>query len=153
MTLKAIPLLILMLILYNALVFIGSGTPDEIFYGYAAADATTNLPTRQGYLFQIGMPNGGTWTFWLGDLVMLVALILLGLELIKATYTRGAGLADQGLSVIVFVIFLVEFLLVEKASSSLFFLLTAISGLDVIIGSIIGIRTARRDIGFGTSDQ
>jgi hypothetical protein len=153
MTLRAIPLMILSLIMYNALVFVSGGTPDEIFYGHAAIDATTNAAVREGYLFHINMPNGGTWTFWLGDLVLLVALILLGLELIKATYTRGAGLADQALSVIVFVIFLVEFLLVEKAASSLFFLLTAISALDIIVGSIIGIRTARRDIGFGTSDQ
>lgn len=153
MSLRAIPLMILSLILYNALVFIGSGTPDEIFYGYAAVDTATNAPARMGYLFHIGMPNGGTWTFWLGDLVLLIALILLGLELVKATYTRGAGLADQALSVIVFVIFLIEFLLVEKAASSLFFLLTVIAALDVIIGSIIGIRTARRDIGFGTADQ
>jgi hypothetical protein len=153
MTLKAIPLMILALILYNALVFIGSGTPDEIFYGAAAYDAATSTAAREGYLFHINMPNGGTWTFWLGDLVMFVALILLGLELIKATYTRGAGLADQALSVIVFVIFLVEFLLVEKAASSLFFLLTVTAALDVIIGSIVGIRTARRDIGFGAPDQ
>ena len=153
MSLKAIPLMILTLILYNALVFVSSGTPDEIFYGSAVMDAATNTPQRVGYLFQISMPNGGVWTFWLGDFVMLIALILLGLELIKATYTRGAGLADQALSVIVFVIFLVEFLLVERASSSLFFLLTVIAGLDVVIGSIIGIRTARRDIGFGTGDQ
>ncbi len=153
MTLRAIPLMILSLILYNALVFIGSGTPDEIFYGYAEINATTNAAARVGYLFQISMPNGGTWTFWLGDLVMLIALILLGLELVKATYTRGAGLADQALSVVVFVIFLVEFLLVERASSSLFFLLTVIAALDIIVGSIIGIRTARRDIGFGTGDQ
>ncbi|MEZ5923453.1 MAG: hypothetical protein R3D57_03625 [Hyphomicrobiaceae bacterium] len=153
MSLKAIPLLILALILYNAIVFVSSGTPDEIFYGSAVLDTVTNAPQRVGYLFQIGMPNGGTWTFWLGDLIMFIALVLLGLELIKATYTRGAGLADQALSVIVFVIFLVEFLLVERASSSLFFLLTVTSALDVIIGSIVGIRTARRDIGFGSADQ
>lgn len=153
MSLKAIPLLIFALILYNAIVFVSSGTPDEIFYGSAAIDAATNTAARTGYLFQIGMPHGGVWTFWLGDLVMLIALFLLGLELIKATYTRGAGLADQALSVIVLVIFLIEFLLVERASSSLFFMLTVISALDVIIGSIVGIRTARRDIGFGTGDQ
>lgn len=149
MSLKAIPLLILALILYNAIVFVSSGTPDEIFYGSITTDPATSVATCNGCLFQIPMPSGGTWIFWLGDLVLIFALVLLGLELIKATYTRGAGLADQALSVIVLIVFLIEFLLVSKASSSLFFMLTIISALDVIIGSIVGIRTARRDIGFG----
>lgn len=153
MSLRAIPLMILALILYNAIVFVSSGTPDQIFYGNIVTDPATSVATCSGCLFQIPMPSGGTWMFWLGDLVLFLALVLLGLELIKATYTRGAGLADQALSVIVLVIFLIEFLLVEKASSSLFFLLTVIAALDVIIGSIVGIRTARRDIGFGTGDQ
>ena len=57
---------------------------------------------------------------------------------------------------ILFVVFLVEFMLVPKASTSLFFLLTLLTAFDVVVGSIIGIRTARRDIGFsgpGNSDQ
>jgi len=95
------------------------------------------------------MPNGGQWFFTLGDLLMALTLVLLCIEVIKATYTRGSGLADQALSMILFVIFLVEFLLVQKAATSLFFLMTLTAGIDVIAGAIIGIRTARRDFGFG----
>lgn len=150
---KIIPLLVISLILYNILVFVTSTPPDQVFYGSPVIDAATNTASVQGsQLFHITMPNGGVWKFHLGDLILFISLLLLALEVIKATYTRGAGLADQAFSVMLFVVFLVEFLLVDKAATSLFFLLTCMSAVDVIVGSIIGIRTARRDIGFG-SDQ
>lgn len=149
MSLRAIPLLVIVLIIYNALVLVSSTPPEEIFYGRAIVDATTNTVISGGAtLFEIPMPNGGTWTFHLGDLVLCIGLVLLAIEVVKATYTRGAGLADQAFSTILFVIFLIEFLLVDRASTSLFFFLTLLSGFDVIVGSIVGIRTARRDIGF-----
>ena len=50
------------------------------------------------------MPLGGQWRFYLGDLVLIISLLLLAIEVIKATYTRGAGLADQALSMILAVI-------------------------------------------------
>jgi hypothetical protein len=149
MSIRAIPLLFLVLILYNALVFVSGTPPEEIFYGKSLMDATTQKAIQSGaQLFAIPMPNGGTWHFMLGDLVMAIGLILLAIEVVKSTYTRGAGLADQALSTILFVIFLIEFLLVDRASTSLFFFLTMMSAFDVIVGSVVGIRTARRDIGF-----
>jgi hypothetical protein len=148
MSIRAIPLLFLVLILYNALVFM-TGTPaQEVFYGKAVVDAATNTATVTGHLFEIPMPNGGVWRFMLGDLVLMLGILILAVEVVKSTYTRGAGLADQALSTILFVIFLIEFLLVERAGTSLFFFLTMLSAFDVIVGSVVGIRTARRDIGF-----
>ena len=106
-------------------------------------------------LFSVRMPNGGEWHFAFGDLILAIAIVLLAFEVVKATYTRGAALADQAFSTILFVVFLVEFLLVPKAGTSLFFLLTLMAAFDVVVGSIVGIRTARRDIGFSgsSSDQ
>ena len=158
MSYRAIPLLFIVLIIYNAIVYAFSGTPpDTIFYGSTTLDTTTNkLIEHSANLFSIHMPNGGDWHFTLGDLVLMIAIILLAMEVVKATYTRGAAMADQALSTILFVVFLVEFMLVPKASTSLFFLLTLMTAFDVVVGSIVGIRTARRDIGFsggGGSDQ
>lgn len=138
MSIKAIPLLVFSLILYNVIAFLGGGeNPVEIF---------------QSELFEIAMPLGGQWRFHLGDLLIIISLVLLGIEVIKATYTRGAGLADQALSMIVAVICLVEFLLVPKAATSIFFMIMIMSIIDVIAGAIIGIRTARRDFGIGGGD-
>ena len=134
MSLKAIPLLVLALILYNALVIFSGADP-------------ANVLGRE--IFQLTMASGGVWHFLVSDLLIMLAVILLGVEVVKATYTRGSGLADQALSMIVFIIFIVEFLLISKAATSTFFIMTLLSLVDIIGGSIIGIRTARRDIGFG----
>jgi hypothetical protein len=151
MSYRAIPLLVIALILYNAIVFLFGGTsPDAIFWGSPTLDTTTNkVVMHSADLFSVHMPNGGDWHFQRGDLMITIGIILLAFEVVKATYTRGAALADQAFSTILFVIFLVEFLLVPKAGTSLFFLLTLMAAFDVVVGSIIGIRTARRDIGFG----
>ena len=158
MSYRAIPLLFIALILYNAIVFAFGGTaPDAIFYGSSTLDTTTNkLITHSADLCAVRMPNGGDWHFTRGDLLLMIGILLLAMEVVKATYTRGGALADQALSTILFVVFLVEFMLVPKASTSLFFLLTLMTAFDVIVGSIVGIRTARRDIGFsgpGGGDQ
>ena len=135
MSVKAIPLLVFSLILYNVIAFFGGGeNPVEIF---------------NSELFEIPMPNGGQWRFHLGDFLIIISLVLLGMEVIKATYTRGAGLADQALSMVVAVICIIEFLLVPQAATSIFFMILIMTIIDVIAGAIIGIRTARRDFGIG----
>jgi hypothetical protein len=80
-------------------------------------------------------------------------MVVLFIEIVKATYTGTASMIDHGLSMLVFIAFLVEFLLVPQASSSVFFLLMMAALIDVIAGFTIGIRVAKRDIGFGAGDQ
>ena len=159
MSYRAIPLLIIALLVYNAIVFVFPGTaPEAIFYGSTTLDATTNkLVTHSEDIFAIRMPNSGPsgdlWHFTRGDLMLLLGIVLLAMEVVKATYTRGGALADQALSTILLMVFLVEFLLVPQASTSLFFMLLLLSAFDVVVGAIVGIRTARRDIGFGGPTQ
>lgn len=140
---KAIPLMIFPLIIYFAVVLTA---------GQAPVDGDPNTGYHMAFtakLMELPMPNGGIWVFTLRDLIMVITLICLCMEVIKATYTRGAGLADQALSIVLFVVFIVLFLLVPQAQTSLFFLITFTVLIDVICGAIVGIRTARRDIGFG----
>ncbi|MEO0673171.1 MAG: hypothetical protein AAFZ05_14220, partial [Pseudomonadota bacterium] len=59
------------------------------------------------------------------------------------------AMVDHGLSMLVFIICLIEFLMVIEAQTSVFFFITVASIIDVIAGYTIGIRVARRDIGFG----
>ncbi len=53
------------------------------------------------------------------------------------------------LSLVVFILFLVEFLLVQGAATQIFFILMTIAFLDVIGGFVISIRTAGRDVSIG----
>ncbi|HEX7073806.1 MAG TPA: hypothetical protein VF226_07165 [Hyphomicrobiaceae bacterium] len=136
MSLRAIPLIAVALILYNAIVLLGgSETPSEI------------LSTR---LFEIPMLHeNAVWIFTWGDFLILLVLVLLFIELLKATYTTTASLLDHGLSMIVFVVCLIEFLLVRQAASSVFFFITMAALIDVVAGYTIGIRVARRDFQIG----
>ncbi|MCP4934867.1 MAG: hypothetical protein GY927_11850 [bacterium] len=139
--LRLIPLLLLLLIAYNMVIlFAGDPTdvnPDPVFAMFASP------------LFSISMISGGIWTFTLEHLFLALGLLFLFFEIVKATSIGGAAIAEMAISTLVFVVFLVEFLLVGQASTSLFFLLMMICLIDVIGGYIIGIKVARRDLAIG----
>lgn len=134
MSLRSIPLIAISLILYSVLVLLGG-------------EGVLQKP-----LLTLPMPSKASWAMTWGDLILLVTLVLLFIEILKATYTSSASLIDHGLSMLVFVACLVMFLLVPKAATSVFFLITAATLIDVIAGYTIGIRVAKRDIGFGAGD-
>jgi hypothetical protein len=126
-----IPLMILPFILFNLGLagLFGSGT-----------DAPWTM-----VLFHFPMMSGGVFSLTLGDVLIVIALALLFVEIVKATRTSNASLVDHLLSTFVFVAYLVEFLLVQKAAYSVFFILMAITLVDVIAGFSVSFRGARRD--------
>jgi predicted membrane protein len=93
------------------------------------------------------MMSGATWTITPEDALITLAILLLFVEIFKAT--RGSSsrsIVDHMLSMFLFIIMLVEFLLVAQAATSTFFLLMMITFVDVIGGFTITARAARRDI-------
>ena len=82
----------------------------------------------------------------LADLMLVIALALLFVELVKSTRTSNASVIDHLLSTLVFVLFLVEFLLVKGATTSLFFVLMLFSLVDVLAGFSVSLRAASRDV-------
>ncbi len=134
----SLPWIVLALIFYNVIVFVFGGEP--------AAD-TPDVFSK--VIFEMPMLSKSTWVFTVGDLILSIALITLFVEILKATRTRPLAILDHGLSVVVFIICLVEFLLVPEASTSLFFFITLIALIDVVAGFSVGIRAARRDFSFG----
>jgi hypothetical protein len=135
MSLAALPLTIIPFILYNLLALMGID-----LNGSLVGDGIT-------------MMSGGVWKLTWGDLLLLIGIVVLFIEIVKATYTGTASMIDHGLSMVVFIAFLVQFLLVSQAATSVFFLLLMVALIDVIAGFTIGIRVAKRDIGFGGGDQ
>lgn len=149
MSLRAIPLTVFGFLFYNVIV---------LFSGLSSADTSTDgAAAARGLLgteiFGLPMMSGAIWSFTWGDLILVVMLSFLFIEILKATYTSTASLVDHGLSMLVFIAALVEFLLVPQASTSVFFLILVCLLIDVIAGFTIGIRVAKRDIGFGAGDQ
>lgn len=149
MSLRAIPLTIIAFVLYNVVVLFSGSTGAEgtTVDGGAAARALLSET-----IFSIPMISGGTWDFTWGDLIVLVTLAILFVEIVKATYTSSSGLIDHGLSMLVFIAVLVEFIVVPQAATSVFFVMLVAMLIDVVAGAIISIRVARRDIGFGSAD-
>ena len=135
MSLRAIPLIVIAFIIYNVVVLLGGNVP---------ADDILRKP-----LFSIPMVSGARWVFSMGDLIILMTMLLLFVELIKSTYTATHQMVDHGLSMLVFIACLVEFLLVRQATSSVFFFIMTAALVDVVAGALIGIRTARRDLNIG----
>ena len=131
--LRNVPLLIIPFILFNIVL-------TGVFDSAAGADPWLTE------LFSLHMMSGGTWIMTLGDLLVLIALMILFVEILKSTRTSNASVIDHLLSTFVFVAFLVEFLLVRGAAHSVFFILMVIALFDVLAGFSISLRAANRDV-------
>ena len=128
MYLIGFPLLVIPFAIYNMIAFL---TPSLTW--------TANVAT-------IHLISGQDWTVTPEDIILAFAIVLLGVEVIKATRMGIRGLMDHVLSMVLFIVMLVEFLLVARAGTSTFFILMVISLVDVMAGFIITARTAQRDI-------
>ena len=130
----AIPLLAIPVIIYNLIAF----TQDP-----SGAQAALTNP-----LFSIHMPTQASWAISLGDLLLAAALVVLFVELLKSTTSGKTAIINHSLSMILFIVCLVEFLLLPAFATSTFFLITLMVVLAVLAGFIVTIVSARRDIDF-----
>ena len=131
----AMPLMIIPFILYNLamLGLMGDG----------------GIPALQHDIIVLSMISGAIWSMALGDLFIVIALVVLFFEILKATRTGPGNLVNHMLSMLVFIAFLVEFLLVRDAATQVFFILMTIALIDVIGGFAVSIRSAGRDVSIG----
>ncbi len=136
----ALPLLLIPVVLYN-IVILFSATGGG---GMAEADAILRDP-----LFSVPMTSGANWNVGVGDLILFLSLILLFFELLKSTSSQKVAIVNHALSLIVFVVCLVEFLLIRGFATSTFFLILTMVMLDVLAGFIVTIIAARKDLDFG----
>jgi hypothetical protein len=134
----ALPLLLIPVVIYNLIVLFGmtGGTAA------VSPDATLREP-----MFSIPMASGANWE--VGDALLLFALVLLFFELLKSTSSQRVAIVNHALSLILFVVCLVEFLLIRGFATSTFFLITTMVLLDVLAGFIVTIISARKDFQIG----
>jgi hypothetical protein len=64
----------------------------------------------------------------------------------KATRMGMRTIVDHILTMGLFIVMLIEFLLVRQAGTSTFFLLTMIALVDVLVGFIVSIRSSQRQV-------
>ena len=135
MFLVGFPLLLIPYVLYNIFAFI-FGVTD-----WMQAFASVHII------------SGGDWKIAWGDVLITLSILLLFVEILKATRIGTRGLVDHMLSMLLFIAMIVEFLLVERAATSTFFLLMVTAFVDVLGGFTVSVRTAQRDIGIETADR
>ena len=110
----------------------------------AQADAILRDP-----MFSIPMASGAQWNIGSGDLILFLGLILLFFELIKSTSSQKVAIVNHALSMVLFIVVLVEFLLIRGFATSTFFLIVVMILLDVLAGFIVTIISSRKDFDLG----
>jgi hypothetical protein len=133
MYLVGFPLLLIPLAIYNIIAFLfTTGFGDTLFTIHMMSGADLNVST--------------------GDLLIIFSILLLFVEVLKATRFGVKAIMDHILSFIVFVAALAEFIMVKQAATPTFLLLLVICFVDVVGGFSISIRTAQRDLALGQVD-
>ena len=131
---RYVPLLVIPFLLYNAFAF--------LIFEEPAADF------REAVMFSLAMPSGATFTLTVSATIILMALLLLGVEVVKATRIGNTSVVDHVLATVLFIIFVVEFLLVPEAATSTFAVLMGIALIDLICGFAVSLKSATRDVSF-----
>jgi hypothetical protein len=98
--------------------------------------------------FGMPMPSGQEWTFTWGGLLLLFAIVCLFIDILKSTRPTRNAMIDNGLSIAVFILSFILFLLVKGFATTEFFLITSMTLLDFIAGSVIMVSTAQRSVQF-----
>ena len=126
----ALPIPVFVLLAYNAVVLLGG-------------DPAVKL---HAVVFGASLVSGAAFTLTTGELLLLMGVVALFIEIVKATRSSMASAVDHAFSALVFAVYLVEFLLVKAAGTGVFLVLTIMSFLDLIAGFTVTLGTARRDL-------
>lgn len=138
---ETFPFMLVPVLIYNLLAYLAATPPG--------ATEPPLLATMRGEAVAVPMLSGTSLSLSWGDLLLLLAIVCLLVEVIKATRTSAPAIINHMLSLGVFVLALVEFLLLPSFASSTFFLLTMIVLLDAMAGMVVTIISARRDFEVG----
>jgi hypothetical protein len=130
--LASFPLLALVLIAYNVAPMLG--------YSFAGPS------TERDVILQARLISGAEWVLTWKDVLLLAGLLLLFIEILKSTRAATQNMLGHILSMIVFIIFLAEFLVVAQAGTSTFLMLGVMSLIDVLAGYTISVAVARKEM-------
>jgi hypothetical protein len=105
-----------------------------------------DLNPWEDVILRLDMVSGASFTLSMGDVLIVISLLLLFVEILKATRAGASTIVDHLLSTLVLIAFLVEFLLVAQAATPTFFILMVVTLIDVVAGYSVSIRNASRDL-------
>jgi hypothetical protein len=126
MYLIAFPLLLIPFALYNMVAFLLNMTFDE-------------------RLFSVPLLSGAHIALTMGDVLVILGVLLIYLEVLKATRLAGKAVVDHVLSFTLFIVMAAELIALERAATATFLILTVLCLVDVVAGVTVSMRTAQRD--------
>lgn len=122
-----IPLLVFVVAAYTLAALLAPGWLDAV---------QLTLPLLSG----VALPFHG------GDLLVVIGLILLCIEIYRATNSSNAAILNHVLSLVLFIVALIELIIMPRMANMAFFLIVLMTLSDVIGGFTVTISTARRDV-------
>ena len=128
--LKNIPLMAVVLAIYDLSVLSGDDSLHKI-------------------LFEAKLMSGGDFVLDFAHFMLFLGIVFLAAEVIKSTRTANSSIVDHGLSIVVLIIFIVEFITVKKCGTATFLVLAFMSLVDVIVGFTVTLSSAKRDVNYG----
>lgn len=131
---SAFPMILIAVILYNLLYFGGGVAGHHDMQGMLEQS------------FSLHMFSGDTWKVTVSDLLILVGLLTLFIETIKAARHNSRELLNHAFSMLTFCGTMVEFIVLKGFSTTAFFLIMVMCLFDVIAGYTISIVAAKRDL-------
>lgn len=137
--LRIFPLLLIPVIIYN-LIALGGG----MILHHDIQDMLSS-----NHALTITMFSGDQWKFSFGDFLVLLSLAVLFFEVIKATRSTSREIINHGLSLLIFVVALIEFIVAKGFATTPFFFILVMTLFDVVAGYTISIVSAEHDIGLG----
>jgi hypothetical protein len=140
--LRLFPLLVIPVALYSLFALGGVVVAGHDICGLLGA----------GHGIAIPMVSGGVWTANFGDGLVLLALVMLFAEIVRGA-RRPKGQIGNGLSMLVFVIALIEFITVRGFATSVFFFILAMALFDAVAGYTISIVAAGHGLGPAGADD
>ena len=125
----SLPLLALVVAAYTALALVAPGWLESV-------------------LFSLPLLSGTTLLLRGNDLLLVISLVLLGIEISRATSSSSAAILNHVLSLVVFIVALVDFIVMPQLGNTTFFLILLMTLIDVITGFTVTITAARRNVSY-----
>ncbi|HET8934101.1 MAG TPA: hypothetical protein VFN67_11700 [Polyangiales bacterium] len=119
-----------------------------LFTLFSFATGGNVQPWYETEALTIELMSGDLWHITGGHLFICFSMIMLFVEILRATRSGGASIVNHAFSVVVFVSALLLFITKRGYGNSTFFIYTAMTFLDFMAGFIITTVTARRDFAF-----
>lgn len=110
-------------------------------------------PWHEAEALTVQLMSGDLWHITGGHLFILFSMLMLFIEILRATRSGGASIVNHAFSVVVFISALLLFITKRGYGNSTFFIFTAMTFLDFMAGFIITTVAARRDFAFQRAEE